>query len=455
MSDFVAAGPFGPKEWTDDLYGPIGLKGGGSFRGKKFYVRTTTTKVGRRVIIHEFPGKDKAAAEDMGKSARRFRFDAYVLGPNYMKDRDALVKEFETAGPGQLVHPFWGKFTVTIEGDVDVEESYDFGGMAKFPINAVEAGVLAQPEVTADTKGAVLIASSGLLASVCAAFSTAFAVAGFISDVSQAAANVVNGVTGTITSLKGRIDSVMLAVDSVGDAIKQFSDGVSSLILLPGQLANQLSGIITSVVDSVKNLGTAWDSYFAPGESPGTTPGSPSLAPTSASPATAAVRTNLLLSVSDTMGSFTGGLVHGPDTTPARQQINSNQDALALLVQVSTAAAVCNVAADLPYASAESALSMRDRLISQLDSLSLVIADDASYASLCALRSAVYAHLSQAATSLPRIVVYMPPETVPALVLAQRLYGDSSMAQDIIDRNNVTDPSAIPGGQPLEVLSVG
>jgi prophage DNA circulation protein len=50
-------------------------------------------------------------------------------------------------------------------------------------------------------------------------------------------------------------------------------------------------------------------------------------------------------------------------------------------------------------------------------------------------------------------VTVTPPETVPALVLAQELYGDATRDAEIINRNAIRNPAAIVGSEPLSVLS--
>ena len=61
---------------------------------------------------------------------------------------------------------------------------------------------------------------------------------------------------------------------------------------------------------------------------------------------------------------------------------------------------------------------------------------------------------------LSRIERYTPTETVPALVIAQRLYGvangiDALLGReaDIVKRNAVAHPGFVRGGVALEVLS--
>jgi prophage DNA circulation protein len=131
----------------------------------------------------------------------------------------------------------------------------------------------------------------------------------------------------------------------------------------------------------------------------------------------------------------------------------ANQAALRILINASVVISVSRVAARIPFSSSTMALSMRSTLVDKLDALAEAAPDDAVYAEVSKLRSAVVEHLTKTAANLPRIVPYTPPATVPWLVLSQRLYGSTAMAQDLIDRNGIEDPTRVPGGVPLEVIS--
>ena len=51
--------------WRDNLLSA-------SFRGIPFKVLDTTTQVGRRNVLHQFPFKDVPYVEDLGKNWNRF-----------------------------------------------------------------------------------------------------------------------------------------------------------------------------------------------------------------------------------------------------------------------------------------------------------------------------------------------------------------------------------------------
>ena len=78
---------------------------------------------------------------------------------------------------------------------------------------------------------------------------------------------------------------------------------------------------------------------------------------------------------------------------------------------------------------------------------------DAVYAALVGLRAKVSEDLRTRAVALPGMTTYTPQRALPALVVAHRLYGDATRADEITVRNNVRHPGALRGGMDLEVLS--
>jgi prophage DNA circulation protein len=83
-------------------------------------------------------------------------------------------------------------------------------------------------------------------------------------------------------------------------------------------------------------------------------------------------------------------------------------------------------------------------------------AADASYAALRDLKLAVVADITARAADLKIITHYTPGETLPALVIAHALYGSADLeanVDDLVARNQIQNPGAVPGGRALEVLT--
>ena len=112
------------------------------------------------------------------------------------------------------------------------------------------------------------------------------------------------------------------------------------------------------------------------------------------------------------------------------------------------------VAAATDWLAADDAIAARDTITAgiELQLTSDNIPANDVYASLTAVRAAVVRDLEQRGAQLPRLRSVTLQQPLPALVVAQKLYGDASRADAIISRNRVAHPGRVPAGEALEVL---
>lgn len=75
------------------------------FRDEIFFVETGNEAGGRRVAMHEYPKRNVPYAEDMGRAARVFSVQGYLIGPFYFELKDKLIAALEKDGPGRLRLP--------------------------------------------------------------------------------------------------------------------------------------------------------------------------------------------------------------------------------------------------------------------------------------------------------------------------------------------------------------
>ena len=139
-----------------------------SFRGAEFHVASHGSEAaGRRVAVHEYPGRDTPYVEDLGRRASEYTLQAYVLGPDYDRARDALVAACAEPEAGRLVHPAWGERWVVCTG-CTVSERTDEGGMARVTLTLVEAGAARYPAATPDTARELDAAADGAMTALAA-----------------------------------------------------------------------------------------------------------------------------------------------------------------------------------------------------------------------------------------------------------------------------------------------
>ena len=111
-----------------------------SFRGVAFQVDETEAPIaGRRVAVHEYPGRDEPFVEDLGRRTKTYSIEAWVLGDDYADVRDRLIEACDMAGPGELVHPYLGSLQVACTACSLTERTRE-GRMARFSLSFTEAG---------------------------------------------------------------------------------------------------------------------------------------------------------------------------------------------------------------------------------------------------------------------------------------------------------------------------
>lgn len=389
-----------------------------SFRGVEFAVRRSDAQVGRRTALHEYPQRDDPWPEDMGRAARRFTVDGVLVGVDYDQVRDRLIAALEAKGPGLLVHPFFGRRTVSLVGPVRISESpSDQGGMASFSLDFVEAVGNAQPQARADTAGALSEAATAVKSQARADFAKRFAAAGKPDFVRVSAAQ---GIRDAMTAVQNARRG-LLADASI---LSEFNAELRNVTGQAGALMNTPADLAARIQDAVGGVRGV-----------------------------AAVPSGALASLRQLFGFRLSGGSGGAGATPSRLQDSTNRAAISSLVVASAMSEAVEVVAGLEFESYDQAVSLRDDLGDNLDALAME-ADESAYLPIVALRAALVRDISARGADLARVARYTPGATLPALVLAHRLYGDAARDEALIARNplQVRHPGFVPGGVSIEYL---
>ncbi len=378
-----------------------------SFRGVPFHVDQGTVGAGRRLARHEYPQRDIPYLEDMGRKAREYKVEAYIIGTDYMAGRDALLAAIEEAGAGQLVHPYHGTLQVTAS-DCQLTESTQHGGLAKFSITFVEAGQQQEPTTGVDTEG-VLDAQYD----VCeAAFADDFAQSFSVANMPEFA---------------------------VRDAL----DSANSLLALPEMSLGNLSWIRSNPLSALTSL--LPENLFGSLRDP------------------LSLATGILALVrraESVMGlfSFSRPPVSAAFYTPTRMAQSSNRSSFTSLAQqAATARRIMDMAKSEP-ATLEDARIARSEIVYRADA---VLLDEntgqRSADAIMQLRTDAVSHFSQMQPSLPNLVSLTPQAVRPAMVVAHEFYGDdwldAGRADELLSRNDVRHPGFVPAGSLLELIS--
>ena len=386
----------------------------GKFRDAAFQIDGHDTAGGRRVALHEYPRREDPYAEDLGRKAREFSVDCVVVGGDYMAARDALIAALEQPGPGTLVHPYLGTRQVSVTAYRLRESSRD-GGVAQFAITFVESGRAVQPAAAVDTVAAVDVAADAASDAAVDEFAEGFSVADVGSFVGDAAVDIVEALNADLRTAAGRVAAATSPVTAFSAQLDQLGANLSTLIGTPAALGADIAGVMFALAGVARDANSALAAY-------------------------------------QELDDFGAGAAAVPETTATRVRQADNQTALHRLIQTTAAIEAVRASAQIAFASSTDALATRDAIADRLDDL-MESAGDATYDALVALRAAMVRDIAARGALLPRVVQYTSPATLPALVVAHRVYGNALRDTDIVDRNNIRHPGAVPGGVALEVLT--
>lgn len=388
---------------------------GATFRGVAFFVDAANRSGGRRTVKHEFPFQDDPFYEDLGRKARDFHIEGYVLGDDYLTQRDALMSALEDEeGPGELVHPYDGVRSAICES-VEVHSTKADGGIATLSIGFCETPTQApQPTVVVDGVGQTAASADAADAASDAEFVSAYDptnLPGF------ALASAETALTSASASLKKELGPVISATQEAAQLTSQvaiITAEASSLARTPAVIMDRFRSTLTSLVTTILD---------APG----------------------AVMNALIAAYSADFGP-----VVTPITSTRAREL-ANQTALTSALRRVIAVEAARIAPTVPYVSIDDATAARDSIVALLDEQA-GLAGDTAYAAIVNLRSQVLAAVP-GGTAFASIVTVTRNVPIPSLLLAYQLYGSVDLELDVVARNKIRNPGFVAGD--LKALSDG
>ena len=420
-----------------------------SLGGIPFGVLGSDAKFGRRQAIHEYPFREIGWVEDIGKSLRRLSVTGFLVendimtgGGDVIDQRDSLISVAESPNSSTLVHPTYGTWEVNL-AEIAISEKWNTGRYFEIQFLFVEAGKRIFPDigfVSGDS-----IKKSALMA-----------------DLATAAAFVLTAIRwihlgqGIIrTALATASTWCAIARSVANDATSLF--GMASS--LPGDLGRFCGGGYVGFTSSVS---ASDDATIASLVSSG------SAARDNVNSASVSLNTAISSGVANDIAAAAQALAaavlasaidpkDGIRLLAALTGLSLDQSSV-ILASLNNlfrrAAVVAQARASIDYqpSSADDAVLVRDSIASSLD-IEIGIAGDTGeddvFASLRQLRSDVITDMNSKGASLPELRTYAFGASLPASVIALRLYRDASRETEVVMEIDSPHPAFQPRSMKL------
>lgn len=417
-----------------------------SFRGAPFAVLADETGGGRRVALHQYPGRDEPWAEDMGRAARTFRLRGFIVdgdvvfvgGPIQLQ-RLLLLAALEKNGPGVMTHPTLGVLNVSVVR-FSLGQDLGAGRMSTVELEFVESGKKQFPSLLSASSGlftAANLAKLALAVDAVRAIALAASLGGRRRDLSITAATM----SSQVVALGGDATALYrLAAKLPGDNGRYAGGGnaglsarntapatLSDLVIVASQARSAITAAAMALETAVAGANLAYASDMVSAAIALVD----ALADACGDPADAIRLLEQLL-----------GFV-----SPRPEALSAIGQAFVRAIRRAAAARLVAAAADYQPTSSDDAAAMIARLAGLLDGVATGAADmrdDESYRAIRAARAEVVQDLRRRGATLARARLYRPGATVPSLALAQRYYRDGARAAQLVTQVEPIHPLFMP-----------
>lgn len=409
-----------------------------SFRNVPFYLVDDEGTSGRRAIPRAYPKKEVGWTEDNGAVLTQQQINGKLVGKNFQKQLEALLRALNTPGPGELVHPWFGIQKVQV-GKVSHRLSTEEGGIAYVTFEVFEAGTRLFPAPKEDTSATSLSAAD--------AVKKAFADGDYFKAL-DGLGDMTDTLLDDMQNLVMNLPTIPTALTDWVDRAGRFKDLAGVIIAKPGELARQITSLASSMKDIVSEppwslrvydqLRSQWAGERA------------------AKSATKTMPKDLPVVASSPAQGVTGMASSIPTTviapSPAMQ---TNITDFRQLVVVSAVVAKAEAVATMDFVTSDEAMAVGDKLAQQLAEQAVVAVENGQrelWRTLRDLRFAVVNDIRVRGAQMPELRRLSPTVTTTAALIAWRETGNTENREAIVSRNRLRDPSFILPSSSIEVI---
>ena len=385
------------KVTIDTVDGPVKCVGC-SYNGVSFFVEESESSGGRNIATTSLPFTNLHVNEDLGGRVKQFSLRIYIVGDDAEAKRSELEAAFDAEGAFELVHMYYGKFQARCTSysfsHNSSELAYITGDVSFVP----EKDPKAIERSSADTRGMAAAKADGSLSRAAALFKAAFSIAGKAASVVQATVDATNDVLDAIESARNSMRSVEMFVMN----LSQIRDNIGLIMKTPGDFANRLQNLLTMTRETFDD-DEDWNTY-----------------------------TNESLTMMSRVE-----VEDGETTTSA---LRSMVQRLALM---SSASMAVKCVLESSYENSLQVYETEEALNAAFEAAMARVNSVDDYTDLADMLAIALKFLRDVESGLA-VVVEKPLNNISnVLTVAFDTYGNLDRVEDIIDRNEISDPSAI------------
>lgn len=187
-----------------------------SFKGVPFEVESVDARTGRRIVVEDYPERDTPGYQDMGRRHQRLTLQAFIVGSDHDLRRNELLDACESEGPGELVHPWYGRLWGHVTDDSTWTSSAEDGGVTRLTLVFVQ-----RAEIERNADGMERVVTAGAVSADGAAAAAAATAASATGDAEVARLKpALRRLYRTTKATEEAAIAAYLQVDAIGEDIE-------------------------------------------------------------------------------------------------------------------------------------------------------------------------------------------------------------------------------------------
>ena len=385
------------KVTIETVDGPVKCVGC-SYNGVAFFVEESESSGGRNIATTSLPFTNLHVNEDLGGRVKQFSLRIYIVGDDAEAKRSELEAAFDAEGAFELVHMYYGKFQARCTSysfsHNSSELAYITGDVSFVP----EKDPKAIERSSVDTRGMAAAKADGSLSRAAALFKAAFSIAGKAASVVQSTVDATNDVLDAIESARNSMRSVEMFVMN----LSQIRDNIGLIMKTPGDFANRLQNLLTMTRETFDG-DEDWNTY-----------------------------TNESLTLMSR--------VEIDDEETTTSAMRSMVQRLSLM---SSASMAVKCVLESSYENSLQVYETEEALNAAFEAAMARVNSVDDYTDLADMLAIALKFLRDVKSGLAVVVEKPLNDISNVLTVAFDTYGNLDRVEDIIDRNEISDPSAI------------
>jgi len=398
----------------------------GFFKGIPIRIDSGSVTGGRKTSKKEFPNRDTQTIEDLGLQPRIYNLQI-VIAPRttvaggttntqqgYFEYRDAIIAAIENKGPGELIHPLYGRIENVVAVTYSINEDFSDFGRTRLNVTFETSNDTGIPRQTITALSQLTQANALVNTAVNADITDNFLVTTKFTNNFGDAATKINAIIDAAVDATSFLGAESDEINEFNSFINDLTADVNSLVTSPPTLATQINLLFTNIdglFGTATNRARAFEGLFDFGSND-----------------------------EDDVQPTTAGRIERKQN---RAVLNGAINASAL------GFAYVNVS-QVQFDNVREIEEAADDLEVQFQRVMTSGSSDDVISEVTDMRVIVQQFFDEQKT-IAKQIIEVNVYTTPARVLSYQYYQESKSADDIISLNNITDVSFVDGT--VEILT--